>query len=602
MIGYSTTSKAWRLWDPRKDEVVELVDPDVPLDADDAAGGEEFEVSKTIKHRSKAGTREYLVRWRGYGPDDDTWQSRESLKSAPKILHHYERTHRIPIDETLAALAAEVGTNATCTARRADPDPVDTACPAAAHSMPLHEELATVGNAERAAPPSPRRLLPAAFLDPRRHSLSRMSARARPTAAAARAVRRAPPAAAAPAPLVVAPTAAREVDCDRQRNPLRCGPSPFVGAAAPPVGCAAPPCVPAVAACVPTTKAPTVAAEPSLIGDLNFLFPSAAQVSAPVVRFRPRRKESRVDDLPEASSRKDVPTSGDRSGVPRVLASSVLDNGRTAGDVVVQSTHQVASTGEVCLNAVLALKDAPGVPHVSAADVAEALVVVPMQQVASTGEAAEKPPLKQGKFSPAEDRMIQYMVIASGNNWKRIGARLNRSPYSVRARLMNILEPNRVSYAGCDLNGLALAENSSTMFGRFVPDDHGQIKRQLEANAQRDGRKSGVWTRREHILLMRLVEFYGCGRWDTIASAFGGRRTRIQCISRYRYALKFLAGRHKAAPNYELDKQPSWLPPGDPSWTSYELHIMEKIVNVNRSGRHVDPADVVSLFPGRSNH
>lgn len=54
---------------------------------------EEFEVEKIIHHRKQSnGTIEYLVRWKGYGADDDTWEKESNLTSSALIIAEYKDT------------------------------------------------------------------------------------------------------------------------------------------------------------------------------------------------------------------------------------------------------------------------------------------------------------------------------------------------------------------------------------------------------------------------------------------------------------------------------------------------------------------------------
>ena len=52
--------------------------PPPPLEFDDGEGGEWFEIDQVLKHRQvKVGRRsvmQYLVRWKGYGPENDEWR------------------------------------------------------------------------------------------------------------------------------------------------------------------------------------------------------------------------------------------------------------------------------------------------------------------------------------------------------------------------------------------------------------------------------------------------------------------------------------------------------------------------------------------------
>lgn len=55
---------------------------------------QEFEVDKLIKHRGRKGNREFLVRWKGFGTTDDTWEKEQNL-CLPKILNHYLKKNRL---------------------------------------------------------------------------------------------------------------------------------------------------------------------------------------------------------------------------------------------------------------------------------------------------------------------------------------------------------------------------------------------------------------------------------------------------------------------------------------------------------------------------
>lgn len=53
-----------------------------------------YEVDALIKHRSTARTREFLVRWKGFKPKDDTWVKEANLL-CPQILEKYKKQHRL---------------------------------------------------------------------------------------------------------------------------------------------------------------------------------------------------------------------------------------------------------------------------------------------------------------------------------------------------------------------------------------------------------------------------------------------------------------------------------------------------------------------------
>jgi hypothetical protein len=49
-------------------------------------GKEEYEVEEILDKRQSNGRSEYLVRWKDYGPEDDTWELQENLKNAPRAI------------------------------------------------------------------------------------------------------------------------------------------------------------------------------------------------------------------------------------------------------------------------------------------------------------------------------------------------------------------------------------------------------------------------------------------------------------------------------------------------------------------------------------
>lgn len=51
----------------------------------------EYEVESIIKHKNVKCV-EYLVRWKGYGSDEDSWLEESELKKCPKILNTYKRS------------------------------------------------------------------------------------------------------------------------------------------------------------------------------------------------------------------------------------------------------------------------------------------------------------------------------------------------------------------------------------------------------------------------------------------------------------------------------------------------------------------------------
>lgn len=54
----------------------------------------EYEVESIVKHRRKNRLIQYLVRWKNYPPDQDTWQLESDL-SCPKILNTYKKLKKL---------------------------------------------------------------------------------------------------------------------------------------------------------------------------------------------------------------------------------------------------------------------------------------------------------------------------------------------------------------------------------------------------------------------------------------------------------------------------------------------------------------------------
>ncbi|OAV92821.1 hypothetical protein PTTG_02080 [Puccinia triticina 1-1 BBBD Race 1] len=56
---------------------------------------EEYEVETIKKHRKERGEIQYLVGWKGYKSDDDTWEPKENLSGAVELLKKYRLAHGV---------------------------------------------------------------------------------------------------------------------------------------------------------------------------------------------------------------------------------------------------------------------------------------------------------------------------------------------------------------------------------------------------------------------------------------------------------------------------------------------------------------------------
>jgi len=56
-------------------------------------GEEEFEVEKILNKRMVRGKDKFLVWWKGYTVEEDTWENRENLGNAKKLVEEFEREY-----------------------------------------------------------------------------------------------------------------------------------------------------------------------------------------------------------------------------------------------------------------------------------------------------------------------------------------------------------------------------------------------------------------------------------------------------------------------------------------------------------------------------
>jgi len=54
---------------------------------------EEFEVEKILNKRTVRGKEKFLVRWKGYTAEEDTWENRENLENMKELVEEFEREY-----------------------------------------------------------------------------------------------------------------------------------------------------------------------------------------------------------------------------------------------------------------------------------------------------------------------------------------------------------------------------------------------------------------------------------------------------------------------------------------------------------------------------
>jgi len=56
-------------------------------------GVEEFKVEKILNKRIVRGKEKFLVRWKGYIAEEDTWENRKNLENAKELVEEFEREY-----------------------------------------------------------------------------------------------------------------------------------------------------------------------------------------------------------------------------------------------------------------------------------------------------------------------------------------------------------------------------------------------------------------------------------------------------------------------------------------------------------------------------
>jgi len=65
----------------------------IPLKLVIIKGEEEFEVEKILNKRVVREKEKFLVKWKEYMAEEDTWESRENLENAKELVNKFEREY-----------------------------------------------------------------------------------------------------------------------------------------------------------------------------------------------------------------------------------------------------------------------------------------------------------------------------------------------------------------------------------------------------------------------------------------------------------------------------------------------------------------------------
>ena len=62
-------------------------------------GEEEFKVEKILNKRTVRGKEKFLVRWKGYMVEEDTWENKENLENTKELVEEFEREYGEEVKE-----------------------------------------------------------------------------------------------------------------------------------------------------------------------------------------------------------------------------------------------------------------------------------------------------------------------------------------------------------------------------------------------------------------------------------------------------------------------------------------------------------------------
>jgi len=56
-------------------------------------GEKKFKVEKILNKRVVKGKKKFLVRWKGYMAEENTWENKENLKNTKELVDEFEREY-----------------------------------------------------------------------------------------------------------------------------------------------------------------------------------------------------------------------------------------------------------------------------------------------------------------------------------------------------------------------------------------------------------------------------------------------------------------------------------------------------------------------------
>ena len=60
-------------------------------------GQEEYEIENILTHKMKGNQWQYLIKWKGYSSNENTWEPEKNLLNSLETLKAYKKTHGLDI-------------------------------------------------------------------------------------------------------------------------------------------------------------------------------------------------------------------------------------------------------------------------------------------------------------------------------------------------------------------------------------------------------------------------------------------------------------------------------------------------------------------------